>query len=461
MNTYEVIIIGAGPAGMAAAYGAYQAGMKRILLLERQAMTGGVLSQCIHDGFGLAVYEHSYTGPEYAQLWKEKIENRVRIKTNTSVIRVDYSGSPYKVYCIGGEFGYEVYACKTIIFANGCRERTIGQMRIPGGRPSGIYTAGCAQYMMNILNYKPGKSAVIFGTGDIGLIMARRLELEGIKVRMIFGDRPAGLARNYVQCVKDFNIPLKLGYTLVSVHGYKRLKGVNIAPLDSQGKPIYQQKEYIPCDTLLTAAGLIPETDLLGTDISLTEQKGIKVDGKGCTEIPGIFACGNVTKIYDLVDYVTLSGIEAGKAAAEYLGYKVPAFLPLPAAARERTFEGMDTISDSEQICILCPKGCVLQIVEKDKNIEVKGNGCKKGFDYALKEIKSPERILTTTVPVQGKDYMLLPVHTTGMIEKGKLKQAVAFLNRIKVELPVQRGQIVVKNLLGTGIDVAASKSME
>ncbi len=464
MKIYEIAIVGAGPAGMAAAWGAKKQGCSDILILERQEEAGGVLNQCIHDGFGLVLYGHSYTGPEYAQRWKEKTEELADIKTNCSVVDITARKDYFCVCCIGKNSGYEVYGAKSVIFATGCRERTLGQMRIPGGRPAGIYTAGCAQYMMNIQNLKPGNTAVIFGTGDIGLIMARRFMLEGIRVKLMVGDRPSGLARNYMQCIQDFQIPLKLGYTVLGVHGYQRLKGVTIAPLDPHGNPMSDQREYIPCDTLLTAAGLIPETEL-GTSwgIPLSAQKGLLTDEEGRTLVPGLYACGNVTDIYDLADYVTVSGIKTGAAAARDLGYVSAddSWKPVIKPRKERTFEGMDQLSSEETICVLCPRGCRIHCMNGEDGIKVSGNGCEKGHAYALRERTSPERILTTTMKISKTDRRLLPVHTTKPIPREKLREAVHVLNGMTVQLPVKEGTILVKHLLGTDAHVAASRSME
>ena len=462
MKQYEVIIIGAGPAGMAAAYGARRGGASDILLLERQKSVGGVLNQCIHDGFGTALYEKSYTGPEYGEIWKEKIAEFTEIRTDTAVIKVESRGFVYQITCIGGASGREVYIGKTVIFAMGCRERTVGQLRIPGSRPAGIYTAGCAQYMMNIQNMKPGKSAVIFGTGDIGLIMARRLILEGIQVKLIFGDRAAGLARNYVQCVRDFQIPLKLGYTLLRVHGYDRLKGVTIAPLGNDGKPLLEQKQYVPCDTLLTAVGLISETELFREMMpELEKNRGIPVDTYGQTQFPGIFACGNVTQIYDLADYVTVSGIQTGMAASRFLGYNEKPIEEFSLSIKkERTFEGMEKHTNYEMVCVNCPKGCLLQANMSNGNCEVTGNECSRGYAYAIDELKRPKRILTTTARIKNQANLLLPVRTDKPVDREKMREIIILLNRKEISLPVKKGQRIVDNIPGIDANIIASKSM-
>lgn len=467
MRLYEVIVVGAGPAGMAAAYGAGQNGVNDILMIERQEESGGVLRQCIHDGFGISIYEKSYTGPEYAEIWKENICDKAEIKHNTAVLTVEKCTEGYRVICIGGTKGREAYHGKAVIFATGCRERTVGQLRIPGSRPAGIYTAGCAQYMMNVRNLKPGNTVAIFGTGDIGLIMARRLSLEGISVKLIFGDRASGLARNYIQCVRDFGIPLKLGYTLVSVHGYKRLKGISIAPLDHAGNPDLAKRQYIPCDTLLTAVGLIPETEAFrDLKAELSEDQGIAADANGKTDLPGIFACGNVTRIYDLVDSVTLSGIHAGKSAAAYLGYHADHEEKDKAEKafqnrRECTFEGLEGLSESETVCIACPKGCLIRTEEINGDLFITGNHCVRGREYALSERKAPKRILTTTMKVKGREDVLIPVRTEKPIPKEKLREAVKALNQMELTLPVKKGDLIVENLLGTGVNVIGSKNME
>lgn len=317
----NLVIIGGGPAGMSAAVAAYESGVRDILILERDENLGGILQQCIHCGFGLHKFKEELTGPEYAYKYEEQIENLgIKYETNTMVLdisdeKIVTATSPAK-----GIFQIEA---KAIILAMGCRERSKGALNIPGDRPSGIFSAGTAQKFVNMKGYMPGKEVVILGSGDIGLIMARRMTLEGAKVHAVCELMPysGGLARNIQQCLNDFNIPLKLSHTVVDIHGKERLEGVTIAQVDEKRCPISGTEEYIKCDTLLLSVGLIPENEL-------TKSAGIGLDnvtsGAICdqdrqTALEGVFACGNVLHVHDLVDFVSEEAEIAGKGAAEYI----------------------------------------------------------------------------------------------------------------------------------------------
>ena len=317
----ELVIVGGGPAGMAAAVAAYEEGVRDILILERDDKLGGILRQCIHNGFGLHRFGEELTGPEYAYRY-EKMVNELGIPymLDTMVIEV----SPDRVVtAMNREMGIFTVEAGAVILAMGCRERPKGALNIAGTRPSGIFTAGTAQKFVNMKGYMPGKEVVILGSGDIGLIMARRMTLEGAKVKAVCELMPysGGLARNIEQCLNDFNIPLHLSHTVVNIHGKDRLEGVTIAKVDENRRPIKESEEYIPCDTLLLSCGLIPENELTkSAGISLDRVTGgAVVDGERETEVPGIFACGNVLHVHDLVDFVTHESERAGKAAAEYL----------------------------------------------------------------------------------------------------------------------------------------------
>ncbi|SHJ54613.1 FAD-dependent oxidoreductase [Parasporobacterium paucivorans] len=468
---YELVIVGAGAAGMAAAVSAGKKGIKKILIVDRNEHSGGILRQCIHDGFGLHLLQVSMTGPEYAEYWQAKMGGcGAEISLSTTILDIDYEKKPYRLTFLNEEYGYGVCEADAIILACGCRERTLGQMRIPGSRPAGVYTAGTAQYMMNVRNLLPGRTAVILGSGDIGLIMARRFTLEGIKVRLILGEAASGLARNHIQCVKDFGIPIRFGYTVLSIHGYRRLKGVTIAPLDAGGMPRIEEKEYIQCDTLLVAAGLIPETELWSLpDNPLSEVGGILTDAEGRTSQPGVFACGNVTKIFDLVDKVSLAGEKAGIAAYDYLyarnknpapNHKNDAFFE----RREPTYEALAALGENEMICTRCPRGCILHIAKHTGNgrgYDVSGEGCKKGMEAALEELTMPKRILTTTVKVEEGRSILIPVRSENPVPKGLLRAAVKECNRCILKAPVSRGQVVLGNVAGSGVDMIASGTVE
>ena len=317
----ELVIIGAGPAGMAAAVSAYDAGIRDILLLERGEREGGILLQCIHNGFGLHRFGEELTGPEYAARYADMVRARgIEVLTGTTVISVSRDRH---VTAVSRTEGYMTIECGAVILAMGCRERPRGALNIPGFRPAGVYTAGTAQKLVNIMGIMPGREVVILGSGDIGLIMARRMTLEGAHVRAVCELLPysGGLARNIEQCLNDFSIPLKLSHTVTEIHGRERLSGVTISEVDKNRRPIPGTEEFIPCDTLLLSCGLLPENELTkGAGITLDRVTGgAVVDGGRQCDAPGIFACGNVLHVHDLVDYVSEEAALAGASAAEFI----------------------------------------------------------------------------------------------------------------------------------------------
>ena len=320
----ELVIIGGGPAGMAAAVAAYEAGVRDILILERDNALGGILRQCIHNGFGLHRFGEELTGPEYAYRY-ERMVHELEIPYMLDTMVIDVS-SDRVVTAMNRENGIFTVEAGAIILAMGCRERPKGALNIAGARPAGIFTAGTAQKFVNMKGYMPGKTVVILGSGDIGLIMARRMTLEGADVKAVCELMPysGGLARNIEQCLNDFNIPLRLSHTVVNIHGKERLEGVTIARVDEYRRPIKETEEYIPCDTLLLSCGLIPENELTkSAGITLDRVTGgAAVNGERETAVEGIFACGNVLHVHDLVDYVSEESAIAGKAAAKYLSGK-------------------------------------------------------------------------------------------------------------------------------------------
>ena len=317
----DIVIIGGGPAGLAAAEAAVQAGARDVLILERDTRLGGILNQCIHNGFGLHTFKEELTGPEYAARFEARVRAlQIEYKLGTMVLSV----SPEKtVTAVSREEGLVTIEAKAVILAMGCRERARGALNIPGFRPAGIFSAGTAQRLVNMEGYMPGREVVILGSGDIGLIMARRMTLEGAKVRVVAELQPysGGLKRNIVQCLDDYGIPLKLSHTVTEIHGKERVTGVTISAVDENLKPVPGTEEFYSCDTLLLSVGLIPENELsTGAGVALSRvTNGPVVNESLETNVPGIFACGNVLHVHDLVDYVSEEAAAAGRAAAVYL----------------------------------------------------------------------------------------------------------------------------------------------
>ena len=320
MTQHDTVVIGGGPAGMAAAVAAYDAGCRDVVILDREPQLGGILMQCIHNGFGLHKLGRELTGPEYAAEYADMVSRRgISVYTETMVTSV----SPERLVTAQNRSGIIKIQAKAVILAMGCRERSRGALNISGSRPAGIYSAGTAQKLVNCMGYQVGKRVVILGSGDIGLIMARRMCYEGAKVEAVCELMPysGGLQRNIVQCLEDFDIPLYLSTTVVQIHGQRRLEGVTIAQVDSDRQVIEGTQRYIPCDTLLLSVGLIPENELTrAAGIPLDPvTNGAVVDENCQTQIPGIFACGNVLQVHDLVDYVSEEAERAGRGAAGFV----------------------------------------------------------------------------------------------------------------------------------------------
>lgn len=325
MTHRDIIIIGGGPAGLAAAIGAYKKGARDILVIERDVRLGGILNQCIHNGFGLHTFKEELTGPEYAARFIDELKGlgiETRLSTIVTDLKLAKDGHTKLVTTMDEEGGLATCEADAVVLAMGCRERARGALNIPGSRPAGIYTAGTAQNFVNLQGRMPGKEVVILGSGDIGLIMARRMTLEGAHVHLVAELQPysGGLKRNIVQCLDDFGIPLLLSHTVVKIHGAKRLTGVTIAQVDEHLSPIKETEKYYPCDTLLLSCGLLPENELssaLGVELSRVTG-GAVVNESLETSIPGVFACGNVLHVHDLVDYVSEEASSAGEHAARY-----------------------------------------------------------------------------------------------------------------------------------------------
>ncbi|MEA3327060.1 MAG: NAD(P)/FAD-dependent oxidoreductase [Chloroflexota bacterium] len=319
-DTYDIVIIGSGPGGLAAAVAAKKEGAEDVLVIERDGELGGILLQCIHNGFGLEIFNEDLPGPSYAQRYvEESLELGVETLLDTIVLEVT---PDRKLFVSSKQYGFFEINARAIVLAMGCRERTRAMIQIPGMRPAGIYTAGTAQRFVNIEGKMPGEKVVILGSGDIGMIMARRLTFEGAKVERVLEILPylSGLTRNYVQCLQDFDIPLLFQHTIKFIHGKNRVEAVETVAVDDKWNFIPGSEEMIPCDTLLLSIGLIPENELsrqAGVEIDPITG-GPFVDESRQTNVPGIFAAGNVVHVYDLADWVTLAGYEAGKGAAKF-----------------------------------------------------------------------------------------------------------------------------------------------
>lgn len=324
MEEYDIVIIGGGPAGLAAALNARHQGIERLLILERDKELGGILNQCIHNGFGLHTFKEELTGPEYAWRYiRQVLEQKISYRLNTMVVDVAQEDGWKIVTAMSREKGMTMLRTRAVILAMGCRERPRGALNVPGFRPAGIYTAGTTQRLVNMEGYMPGKEIVILGSGDIGLIMARRMTLEGATVKVVAEIMPksGGLTRNIVQCLEDYGIPLKLNHTVIDIKGKDHIEGVTLAQVDENKEPVPGTQEAYRCDTLLLSVGLIPENELTrGLGARMDEKThGPVVDERLQTTVAGVFACGNVLHVHDLADHVSQEAAEAGKHAADYV----------------------------------------------------------------------------------------------------------------------------------------------
>lgn len=356
MSRRQIAIIGGGPAGLAAALAASAAGAEDIVLIERDREPGGILNQCIHDGFGNLIFGESLTGPEYAQRFIQELRRHSRIKVLAGTM-VLLLGPDRLLKAVNREGAFELKP-GAVVLAMGCRERSRFQAALPGYRPAGVYTAGTVQRLINMEGLMPGERAVILGSGDIGMIMARRLTLEGAHVCGVFEilPRPSGLTRNIVQCLHDFEIPLFLSHTVTFIHGKKRLNGVSVAPVDHLGKPRPEQERFIPCDTLILSVGLIPENELsCGAGVLIDPAtSGPRVDQDMATSVPGIFAGGNVVHVHDLVDHVSRAAGIAGRAAARFV-------------AGDKRAAGRLILKPGENVAAIVPQQLSLPLKEEER----------------------------------------------------------------------------------------------
>jgi NADPH-dependent 2,4-dienoyl-CoA reductase/sulfur reductase-like enzyme len=474
MDKVDVAIIGGGPAGLAATIAAERAGAKTTLI-ERENCLGGILKQCIHDGFGLIRFGEKLSGPEYAHRFIEELEKTgTQIRLHNFVLRILRLTDGFELV-LSGRGGIDRLIAKSLILSTGCRERTDRQAAIHGTHPAGVLTAGAAQYYTNILGQLPCRRCVILGSGDIGLIMARRLTLEGAQVLGVYEAKPipSGLSRNIAQCLNDFDIPLYTNRTVTRIFGTERLEAVEIAATDEKMRPIPGTEERIVCDGLILSVGLIPENELaesLGLSVHPTT-KGPVCDQYCMTKIPGVFSCGNALQVYDLVDYVSENGETAGKNAARFAQGTVGASGALgdPGVQGDYVVDQRNhgaitvgTAAKREILCIVCPNGCHLHVEEsaEGEGFTISGNQCNRGIEFAQAEITNPTRTLTTTVRTSFSGIPVLPVRTAGELPKSRIMDVMRYINTITINQPLGIGETVVENILGLGINIIATSNI-
>ena len=475
---YDVLVAGGGASGIAAALAAREGGAQSVVIIDREDQLGGILKQCIHPGFGLDRYNEELTGPEYAARDEADLAaSGIDVLKRTTVAAFEQQGERYRVEAIGPEGAYSILA-KSIVLATGSRERSAGQIDLNGDRPAGVYTAGSAQNFMNLMGVLPGREVVIYGSGDIGLIMARRLAWEGAHVKAVVerAKRPKGLRRNVKQCLEDNGIPILLSQSVVRVFGKQRVEGVEIVHTDRETKRPIPGTEYrMDCDTLLLSCGLIPEQDLLA------EAGGAPISRGSCdTTMPGVFLCGNASQIHDIVDAVTEEGVYVGACAAAYVCGK-PAPEPIERADEGAAAAATAAIFDSlpegtEQItCICCPKGCEMlvsdasnapaDLTDKQRKFHligdyyVENNLCKRGLNYALEEKTAPQRTLTSIVRAKNR-LEPVSVRTDRPIAKSAIPACLEVLRGIEVDGAFDVGHVIVEDICGTGANIVATKPL-
>ena len=502
----DIAVVGGGAAGIAAALSAVREGIApaHILLIDRESALGGILKQCIHPGFGLERYREELTGPEYAARDIADLSaSDVRVMSDTTVTSLNVSEEAQRYRGLynapargaGSAHGYELYAvgpagscvvcARAVVLATGSRERSVGQVDLFGSRPAGVYTAGCAQHLVNLMGVLPGREVVLYGSGDIGLIMARRLAWEGVRVKacVVRGTRPSGLRRNVKQCLEDNNIPILLSHAVTRVLGDgARVSGVEVCKTDPATKtPLPGTESVIECDTLLLSCGLIPEQDLL------VDAGGAAVSrGSVETTWPGVYLCGNAAGIHDIVDHVTEEGMCVGCAAARWVlgsesddasearadvgadaaGKRTARTAKIDAARAgafaEADTEGADGVEGEEITCICCPIGCTLYAQRSDKaanGVFVTGNRCKRGVAYAAEELTAPRRVLTSIVRCEGR-LEPVSVRTDIPILRSDIPACLETLRDVCVSGPVKIGDIIVSDICGTDANVVATKAV-
>lgn len=459
--TTDVLVIGGGPAGLAAAIAAHDEGAK-VLLIEREAHLGGILKQCIHDGFGLVRFKEKLSGPEYAERFLDMFyEKEIPALTQTFLTSAEKTPDGFETVVVNTK-GVHTIHTKTIILATGCRERTAKQVSIHGTRPAGVFTAGTAQNFINLAGQLPTKKCVILGSGDIGLIMARRLTLEGAEVLGVYEimPTPSGLLRNIHQCLNDFDIPLHLSHTVTRVFGQDRLTAVEIAQVDKDLTPIPGTEEILECDALILSVGLIPENEIaetLGVPLD-PATRGPVCDKNLMTKIPGIFSCGNSLQVFDLVDYVSDSGETAGKSAAAFAGGTLePTEIPRTPVPLSEPAKDLDP---NTIVCITCPRSCVMHVERDGEEIVVTGNRCARGEAFARQELTDPQRTICSTVRTTFPEIPALPCRVSKEIPKKKIFDVMKEIDRYIVTERVARGDVLIPNVLGTGADVIATSDL-
>lgn len=483
-NVYDVAVVGGGAAGIAAANAAAQAGAAHVVLIDREGRLGGILKQCVHAGFGLHRFKAELTGPEYAQRECNALDSAVEVLAKATVVRIDpatavqqsttqQSATPttrpdsmHTVVVADGQ-GLKHISARAVVLATGSRERGVGALNVSGTRPAGVFSAGSAQHFMNLQGCLPGKKVVIQGTGDVGLIMARRLVLQGAEVVCVLGTspKPSGLQRNVVQCLEDFDIPLRLSKTVTRLEGTTRLEAVWVADAEEGTRaPIPGTEERIECDTLLLSIGLMPENEVGKTaQIELANNGGVLVDEHMQSSMPGIFAAGNAVHIHDIVDSASFEGDVAGKAAAAYA-----AGTPIDVAPPKKIAPPSEPDWNAEPVpgtlaftCVSCPKGCLLEVTLNDDGsiASVTGNTCKRGLEYAEQEVTDPHRNFSAVVMVQGA-LEPLSMKTAEPIPKRKIFDCMQEIQQLQLQVPIHTGDVLIEDVADTGVNIVATKTL-